>query len=56
MSMASNFTHAIVRRPCRRVIEGITTNPQLGTPDYELTQRQHILHLKTGGSFSRAAP
>ena len=39
--MASNFTHAIVRRPCRRVIEGITTNPQLGTPDYELALRQH---------------
>ena len=39
--MASNFTHAIVCQPCRRVIEGITTNPQLGTPDYELALRQH---------------
>ena len=39
--MASNFSHAIVRRPCRRLIEGITTNPQLGKPDYELALEQH---------------
>lgn len=43
--MAANFTHAIVRRPCRQVIEGITTNPQLGKPNYELALQQHDAYV-----------
>ena len=35
------FTHTIVRRPCRAVINGITSAPELGKPDYELALRQH---------------
>jgi dimethylargininase len=35
------FTHAIVRTPCAAVIEGITSNPQLGKPDVQEALRQH---------------
>lgn len=35
------FKHTIVRRPCRAVIDGITSAPELGKPDYELALRQH---------------
>ena len=38
--MASNFTHAIVRRPSHSVIDGITGSPELGEPDYELACKQ----------------
>ncbi|HIU24742.1 dimethylarginine dimethylaminohydrolase family protein [Olsenella sp. Marseille-QA0557] len=50
--MASNFTHAIVRRPSHSVIDGITGSPELGKPDYELACKQHdayIEALKTAG-------
>lgn len=46
------FSNVIVRRPCRAMVDGITSNPQLGKPDYELALRQHdsyIAALKTCG-------
>ncbi len=46
------FHNVIVRRPCRAMVEGITSNPQLGKPDYELALHQHdtyIEALKTCG-------
>ncbi|KRN56108.1 N-dimethylarginine dimethylaminohydrolase [Atopobium minutum] len=39
--MASNFTHAIVRKPSRSVIDGLTGSPELGKPDYKLALEQH---------------
>ena len=44
--------NVIVRRPCRALVEGITSNPQLGKPDYELALRQpdsYIAALKQCG-------
>ena len=35
------FHNVIVRRPCRALVEGITSNPQLGKPNYELALQQH---------------
>lgn len=35
------FNHVIVRRPCRAMIDGITSAPELGKPDYEKALRQH---------------
>ena len=35
------FQNVIVRRPCRALVDGITSNPQLGKPNYELALRQH---------------
>ena len=35
------FQNVIVRRPCKALVEGITSNPQLGKPDYELALQQH---------------
>jgi len=35
-----NFSHAILRKPCKRISEGITT-ANLGKPDYELALLQH---------------
>ena len=29
------FSHIIVRRPCREMVKGITSSPELGKPDYE---------------------
>ncbi len=39
------FQNVIVRRPCRRLVEGITSNPQLGKPDYELALQQHDAYI-----------
>ncbi|MDL2219872.1 N(G),N(G)-dimethylarginine dimethylaminohydrolase [Ruminococcaceae bacterium OttesenSCG-928-O06] len=41
-----NFTHAIVRTPCPAVVQGITSNPQLGAPDYEKALLQHAAYVK----------
>ena len=35
------FKNVIVRRPSRSMINGITSAPELGTPDYELAMKQH---------------
>ncbi len=35
------FNHVIVRRPCRAMVDGITSAPELGKPDYEKALRQH---------------
>lgn len=39
------FQNVIVRRPCRAMVEGITSNPQLGKPDYELACAQHDAYI-----------
>lgn len=39
------FTKAIVRRPAKSMIEGITSNPQLGKPDYDKALRQHDAYI-----------
>lgn len=35
------FKNVIVKRPCRAMVEGITSAPELGKPDYELAVKQH---------------
>lgn len=40
------FKNAIVRRPARSLVEGITSNPQLGKPDYALALKQHDSYIK----------
>ena len=40
------FQNVIVRRPCRALVEGITSNPQLGKPDYEKACRQHDTYIE----------
>lgn len=40
------FHNVIVRRPCRALVEGITSNPQLGKPDYELALKQHDSYIE----------
>lgn len=35
------FRNVIVRRPCRAMVEGITSCPELGKPDYEKALKQH---------------
>ncbi|PKL08364.1 MAG: N(G),N(G)-dimethylarginine dimethylaminohydrolase [Spirochaetae bacterium HGW-Spirochaetae-7] len=39
------FTKAIVRRPARFMINGITAHPELGKPDHELAVRQHDAYI-----------
>ena len=34
------FNHVIVRRPCKAMVEGITSAPELGKPDYELALKE----------------
>ncbi|NLV49119.1 MAG: N(G),N(G)-dimethylarginine dimethylaminohydrolase [Clostridiales bacterium] len=46
------FRYAIVRTPCRKITEGITSAPELGIPDYDKALRQHeeyIAALRTCG-------
>jgi len=38
------FTNAIVRRPCRNMVKGITT-ANLGLPDYDNALRQHDAYI-----------
>ena len=40
------FQNVIVRRPCKALIDGITSNPQLGKPDYELACKQHDTYIE----------
>jgi dimethylargininase len=40
------FTNAIVCRPCRSIINGITT-ASLGKPDYVLAAEQHTVYIQT---------
>lgn len=40
------FKNAIVRRPCPAVVEGITSAPELGKPDYELALKQHDAYIE----------
>lgn len=35
------FNHVIVRRPCKAIIHGITSTPELGAPDYALAMKEH---------------
>ena len=35
------FKNVIVRRPCKAMVEGITSAPELGKPDHDLALRQH---------------
>ena len=37
----TTFTNVIVRRPAKSMVEGITSAPELGKPDYELACKQH---------------
>ncbi len=39
------FKNAIVKTPCKKLVEGITSNPQLGVPNYELALRQHEAYI-----------
>lgn len=46
------FENVIVKRPSKSMVEGITSAPELGKPDYELALKQHdtyIEALKTCG-------
>lgn len=46
------FKNVIVKRPCKKITEGITSAPELGIPDYELALKQHddyIAALKSCG-------
>ena len=40
-----NFENVIVRRPCEALVNGITSSPELGTPDYTLALRQHDYYI-----------
>ena len=40
------FQNVIVRRPCRAMVEGITSNPQRGKPDYEKALQQHDTYIE----------
>lgn len=37
----TKFSNVIVRRPAKSLVEGITSAPELGKPDYELALKQH---------------
>ncbi|GAI80463.1 unnamed protein product, partial [marine sediment metagenome] len=39
------FKNAIVRRPGHSLVNGITSTPELGKPDYELAKKQHDTYI-----------
>ncbi|UCE08592.1 MAG: N(G),N(G)-dimethylarginine dimethylaminohydrolase [bacterium] len=39
------YTKAIVRTPCKKIINGLTT-ANLGRPDYEIALKQHSLYIE----------
>lgn len=40
------FNHVIVRTPCKALVEGITSAPELGKPDYQLALKQHASYIE----------
>ncbi|MFV0518147.1 MAG: dimethylarginine dimethylaminohydrolase family protein [Aminipila sp.] len=40
------FKNCIVRRPCKAMVEGITSAPELGKPDYDLALKQHDAYIE----------
>ena len=40
------FKNVIVRRPGKSLVEGITSAPELGKPDYELALKQHDAYIE----------
>ena len=40
------FKNVIVKRPCSKITEGITSAPELGKPDYELALKQHDAYIE----------
>ncbi len=40
------FSHVIVRRPCKAMVEGITSGMYPGKPDYELALKQHDAYIE----------
>jgi dimethylargininase len=40
------FTKAIVKKPCKALVDGITDHPELGTPDYEKALAQHAAYVQ----------
>ena len=40
------FKNVIVRRPSKSLVEGITSAPELGKPDYELALKQHDTYIE----------
>lgn len=40
------FQHAIVKIPCKAMINGITDHPELGTPNYEKALAQHAAYVE----------
>lgn len=40
------FRNVIVRRPSKSMVEGITSSPELGKPDYELALKQHDAYIE----------
>jgi dimethylargininase len=40
------FKNTIVKRPCRAMLDGITSAPELGKPDYELALKQHDAYIE----------
>jgi len=40
------FKNVIVKRPCKALVDGITSAPELGKPDYELTLKQHDNYIE----------
>jgi len=40
------FKNAIIRRPGHSLVNGITSAPELGKPDYELSIKQHDAYIK----------
>lgn len=41
------FKNAILRKPCKNIIHGITSNKELGKVDYDLAVYQHEIYAKT---------
>lgn len=40
------FKNVIVRKPCKAMVEGITSAPEMGKPDYQLALRQHQAYVE----------
>lgn len=42
----SKFKNVIVRKPAKSMVDGITSAPELGKPDYELAVKQHDAYIQ----------
>lgn len=50
--LKNKFKNVIVKAPAASMVDGITSAPELGKPNYELALKQHAAYIEALKSFN----